>query len=93
MNKTKCFDESLNIAFAQATAGSSEPACSAWKTWHIKVAFSHGAMKTIAQTVKARTEEEAARKASLYVTGKCLGFSVFLPNTSHEARKNQEGKL
>jgi len=65
---------------------------SSWKTWNIKVAFSYGPMETISQTVKARNEEEASKKAFLYVSGKCLGFAVFLPNAQGSATgENKEG--
>lgn len=55
------------------------PSPFAWRTWHIKAVYSHGETKVIAQTVKARTKEEAETKAFPLMEGRCLGYIVYLP--------------
>jgi hypothetical protein len=49
-----------------------------WKTYAIKVIYTFGKPVGIWQTVKARNQTEAERKALSIIRGKCLGFTVTL---------------
>lgn len=52
---------------------------SVWEVWHIRVAMPFGGLHTIGQTVKARSKDEAERKAVRLLAGRVAAFQVFLP--------------
>ena len=52
----------------------------AWKIWHIRVEFPSEPMRLIPQTVKARSKDEAERKAGEYLAGRgTMLYEVILP--------------
>jgi len=54
---------------------------SAWKFWHIRVGFPNEPMRQIAQTVKARSKDEAERKAGEYLAGRgMMVYEVIMQN-------------
>lgn len=55
-----------------------------WQTWHIAVALGRESLRSIPDTVKARNEEEAAKKAARFLAGRAPLFRVFLPNVSRQ---------
>ena len=59
--------------------------CSAWHIWHIRVGFQNEPMRQIAQTVKARSKDEAERKAGEYLSGRGLMvYEVIMQNAPLE---------
>ena len=61
--------------------------CSAWHIWHIRVGFPNEPMRQIAQTVKARSKDEAERKAGEYLAGRgMMVYEVIMQNAPREGR-------
>ena len=55
--------------------------CSAWHIWHIRIRFLNEPMRQIAQTVKARSKDEAERKAGEYLAGRgMMVYEVIMQN-------------
>ena len=52
---------------------------SAWMTWHIRYTENHEPLRYLSQTVKARNQNEAERKASKLLSGRCGLWQVVLP--------------
>ena len=53
--------------------------CSAWMTWHIRYTENHAPLRYLSQTVKARNQNEAERKAAKLLRGRCGLWQVVLP--------------
>ena len=60
---------------------------SAWHIWHIRVGFLNEPMRQIAQTVKARSKDEAERKAGEYLAGRgTMVYEVIMQNATVHLR-------
>ena len=62
-----------------AMASSSGAPCSAWMTWHIRYTENHEPLRYLSQTVKARNQNEAERKAEKLLSGRYGLWQVVLP--------------
>jgi len=66
--------------------------CSAWHIWHIRVGFPNEPMRQIAQTVKARSKDEAERKAGEYLAGRGLMVSEVIMQNARLDRPGAAGE-
>jgi len=68
--------------------------CSAWHIWHIRVGFQNEPMRQIAQTVKARSKDEAERKAGEYLSGRGLMvYEVIMQNAPLQTASGTRASL
>jgi hypothetical protein len=66
----------------QTRPASSGAVGSEWSDWGILVSFPDRPLRRISETVKARTKDEAERKAARFLLGRgTLLFEVLNPNT------------
>jgi len=67
---------------------------SAWKVWHIRVTFLHEQPRFISHTVKARSKDEAERKAGAYLSGRgTMLYEVLTQNAPHQVLERSDNNL
>jgi hypothetical protein len=67
---------------------------SEWSDWGILVSFPDRPLRRISETVKARSKDEAERKAAKFLSGRgTLLFEVIEPNTPDQTRPASSGAV